>query len=157
LVVAELLGAGHEVTGLARSEKSAAALAAAGAKVHRGSLDDPGGLRTAAAAADGVIHLAFIHDFGNYVAAAAADRRAVEAIGAALAGWGRPFVIAGGTLMLAGLGRLGTEADTVETGEPPRPRVASENAAVALADRGVRSSVIRLAPSVHGPADAHGF
>ena len=78
-------------------------------------------------------------------------------MGATLEGSGRPFVVTSGTLMLAGLGRLGTEADTLETGEPPRPRVASENAAIALADRGVRSSVVRLAPSVHGPADAHGF
>jgi nucleoside-diphosphate-sugar epimerase len=159
LVVPELLAAGHEVTGLARSDKSAAALAAAGAKPHRGSLDDPGSLAAGAAAADGVIHLAFMHDFGNYEAAAAADLRAVETMGAALDGSGRPFVVTSGTLLLAaaGLGRPGTEAETVDTGQPPRPRVASENTAAALAGRGVRSSVIRLAPSVHGPADAHGF
>jgi len=159
LVVSELLDAGHEVTGLARSDRSATALAAAGAKVHRGSLDDLGGLRAGAAAADGVIHLAFMHDFGNYEAAATTDLRAVETMGAALAASGRPFVITSGTLMLAlaGLGRLGTEADVLDTGAPPRPRVASENTAIALAESGVRSAAIRLAPSVHGPADAHGF
>jgi len=162
LVVPELLGAGHEVTGLARSDQSAAALAAAGAKVHRGTLDDLDGLRAGAAAADGVIHLAYNHEpmqAGNFADAATLDLRAVETMGAALDGSGKPLVITSGTLLLAmaGLGRPGTEADTVDTGEPPRPRVASENAAVALAGRGVRSSVIRLSPTVHGPADAHGF
>jgi nucleoside-diphosphate-sugar epimerase len=161
LVVPELLEAGHEVTGLARSDKSAAALAAAGAKVHRGSLDDTDGLRAAAAAADGVIHLAYNHEpmqAGNFVDAATLDLRAVQAMGATLDGSGKPLVITSGTLLLAfaAAGRTGTEAD-VDTGEPPRPRVASENAAVALAERGVRSSVIRLSPTVHGPADAHGF
>jgi nucleoside-diphosphate-sugar epimerase len=162
LVVPELLEAGHEVTGLARSDKSAAALVAAGAKVHRGSLDDLDGLRTAAAAADGVIHLAYNHEpmlAGNFADAATLDLRAVQTMGAALDGSGKPFVVTSGTLQLAmaGLGRTGTEADVVETGEPPRPRVASENTAVALAARGVRSSVIRLSPTVHGPADGHGF
>jgi nucleoside-diphosphate-sugar epimerase len=162
LVVPELLEAGHEVTGLARSDQSAAALAAAGAKVHRGALDDTDGLRAGAAAADGAIHLAYNHgpmQAGNFTDAATLDLRAVQAMGAALDGSGKPFVITSGTLMLAmaGLGRPGTEADTADTGEPPRPRVASENAAVALAGRGVRSSVIRLSPTVHGPADAHGF
>jgi nucleoside-diphosphate-sugar epimerase len=162
LVVPELLEAGHEVTGLARSDKSAAALAAAGAKVHRGTLDDLDGLRAAAAAADGVVHLAYNHGpmlAGNFVDAATLDLRAVQTMGAALDGSAKPFVVTSGTLLLAtaGLGRTGTEADAVDTGEPPRPRVASENAAVALAEHGVRSSVIRLAPTVHGPADAHGF
>ena len=162
LVVPELIEAGHEVTGLARSDKSAAVLAAAGAKVHRGSLDDPDSLRAGAAAADGVIHLAYNHEpmqAGNFVDAATLDLRAVQMMGAALDGSGKPLVITSGTLLLAlaGLGRAGTEADAVDTGEPSRPRVASENAAVALAERGVRSSVIRLSPTVHGPADAHGF
>ncbi|HEV2932211.1 MAG TPA: SDR family oxidoreductase [Streptosporangiaceae bacterium] len=162
LVVPELLQAGHEVTGLARSDKSAAALAAAGAKVHRGGLDDPDSLRAGAAAADGVIHLAYIHDAmqaGNFADPATVDLLAVQTMGAALDGSGKPFVITSGTLMLAfaAPGRLGTEADAIDTGEPPRPRIASENAAVALAEHGVRSSVIRLAPTVHGPADAHGF
>jgi len=162
LVVPEMLAAGHEVTGLARSDRSAAALAGAGAKVHRGALDDLDSLRAGAAAADGVIHLAYNHEpmrAGNFADAATLDLRAVEAMGAALDGSGKPFVVTSGTLLLAlaGLGRPGTEADTVATGEPPRPRVASENAAVALAGRGVRSSVVRLPPTVHGPADAHGF
>ena len=161
LVVPELLEAGHEVTGLARSDKSAATLAAAGAKVHRGTLDDLDGLRAGAAAADGVIHLAYNHEpmqAGNFADAATLDLRAVQTMGAALDGSGRPFVVTSGTLLLAfaAPGRLGTEADA-DPGEPPRPRVASENTAVALAERGVRSSVIRLAPTVHGPADAHGF
>lgn len=159
LVVPELLEAGHEVTGLARSDKSAVALAAAGAKVHRGALDDTDGLRAGAAAADGVIHLAYNHEpmqAGNFADAATLDLRAVQAIGAALDGSGKPIVITSGTLLLAlaGLGRPGTEADVVEAA---LPRVASENAAIALAGRGVRSSVIRLSPTVHGPADAHGF
>jgi nucleoside-diphosphate-sugar epimerase len=162
VVVPELLEAGHEVTGLARSDKSAAALAAAGAKVHRGALDDLDGLRAGATAADGVIHLAYNHGpmlAGNFTDAAALDLSAVQAMGAALDGSGKPFVITSGTLMLAmaGLERTGTEADALDTGEPPRPRVASENTAIALAGHGVRSSVIRLAPTVHGPADAHGF
>jgi nucleoside-diphosphate-sugar epimerase len=162
LVVPELLAAGHEVTGLARSDKSAAALAAAGAKVHRGTLDDLDSLRAGAAAADGVIHLAYNHGpmlAGNFADAAVLDLAAVQTMGAALDGSGKPFVVTSGTLLLAlaGLGRTGTEADAVSTGEPARPRVASENATVALAGRGVRSSVIRLSPTVHGPADAHGF
>jgi nucleoside-diphosphate-sugar epimerase len=161
LVVPELIEAGHEVTGLARSDKSAAALAAAGAKVHRGALDDLDGLRAGAAAADGVIHLAYNHEpmqAGNFVDAATLDLRAVQTMGAALDGSGKPLVITSGTLLLAfaAPGRTGAEAD-VDTAEPPRPRVASESAAVALAERGVRSSVIRLSPTVHGPADAHGF
>jgi nucleoside-diphosphate-sugar epimerase len=116
LVVPELLEAGHEVTGLARSDKSAAALAAAGAKVHRGALDDTDGLRAGAAAADGVIHLAYNHEpmqAGNFLDAATLDLRAVQAMGAALDGSGKPFVITSGTLLLAlaAPGRTGTEAD----------------------------------------------
>ena len=112
-VVPELLGAGHQVTGLARSEASAAALTAAGAQVQRGTLDDLDTLRDAAAASDGVIHLAFKHDIafsGDFQGAADADRRAVETFGEALAGSDRPFVIASGTLGLA-LGRVATERD----------------------------------------------
>ena len=112
-VVSELIGAGHQVTGLARSDASAAALTAAGAQVHRGTLDDLDGLRSAAAASDGVIHLAFKHDIafsGDFEGAADADRRAVEIFGEALAGSDRPFVIASGTLGLAS-GRVATEQD----------------------------------------------
>ncbi|HEY2575165.1 MAG TPA: SDR family oxidoreductase [Streptosporangiaceae bacterium] len=157
-VVAELLGAGHEVTGLARSDEAAAALTAAGAGVRRGSLDDPGSLHSGAAAADGVIHLAFKHDFSDFAAAGATDLRAVETMGEALAGTGKPFVITSGTLMLTRIapGRVGTEQDRPDPQAPPLPRVASEAAALALAGRGVRSSVVRLSPTVHGPGD-HGF
>jgi nucleoside-diphosphate-sugar epimerase len=160
-LVPELIGAGHQVVGLARSDESAAALAAQGADVHRGDLDDLDALAAAAAASDGVAHLAYKHDlaFGpdpeGFVRAAESDLRVVQAIGAALEGSGKPFVTTGGTLLLAMVapGRLGTEADTVEGG----PRVDSENATIALADRGVRSSVIRLAPVVHSTLDHHGF
>ncbi|MYS46424.1 NAD-dependent epimerase/dehydratase family protein [Streptomyces sp. SID5998] len=156
-VVSELLEAGHQVVGLARSDRSAAALTAAGAEAYRGSLDDPDGLREAAAAADGVIHLAFKHDFSDYQGAVASDLRAVEAMGAGLAGSGKPFVVTSGTLMLAFAlppGQLGTEADVAA---PPVPRVEAENAAIALAESGVRSSVVRLPPSVHSSLDRHGF
>ncbi|MGW3146317.1 SDR family oxidoreductase [Streptomyces sp. NPDC001177] len=151
-VIPELLEAGHQVVGLARSDEAEAALKAMGAEAHRGSLDDPGGLRTAAAAADGVIHLAFIHDFSDMPAAGAADLRAVETIGAELAGSDRPFVVTSGTLMLRTAG-LATETDRAA---PGTHRTASENATTALAERGVRSSLVRLAPSVHGRGD-HGF
>jgi nucleoside-diphosphate-sugar epimerase len=155
-VVRELLGTGHQVTGLARSDTAAAALTAAGAGVHRGSLDDPGSLHDGAAAADGVIHLAFtnISETTDFAAACRADLRAIETIGAALEDSGKPFVVTSGTLMLATLGRLATEDDVAD---PAVPRVASENAAIALAERGVRSSVVRLAPSVHGEGDKAGF
>src|ERR1035438_9791008 len=122
-VVPELLGAGHQVVGLARSDASAAALTAAGAEVHRGTLDDLGSLRDAAAASDGVIHLAFKHDIafsGDFQGAADADRRAVQTFGDALAGSGRPFLIASGTLGAAP-GRVATEHD----GHGPAPRAAA--------------------------------
>jgi nucleoside-diphosphate-sugar epimerase len=155
-VVRELLQARHRVVGLARSDTSAAALTAAGAEVHRGALDDLDSLHTAAAAADGVIHLAFDNDFSDYAAAGAADLRAVETIGAALDGSTKPFVITSGTLVLAlaAPGRVGTEEDVPDDAWP---RVASENATIALAQRGVRSSVVRLSPTVHSSLDHHGF
>jgi nucleoside-diphosphate-sugar epimerase len=154
-VVAELLEAGHQVTGLARSEEGAATLTAAGATARRGDLDDIDGLRDAAAAADGVIHLAFKHAWDDFAGAAETDLRAVEAMGDALAGSDRPFVITSGTLLLAfaAPGRLATENDTL----PGGPRIDSENAVIALAERGVRSSVIRLSPLVHSDLDHHGF
>ena len=162
-VTAELLAAGHEVVGLARTDASAAALAGAGADVHRGALDDLDSLRAGAASADGVIHLAYMHDFSDMAAASTADLRAVEAIGATLAGSGKPFVVTSGTLMLA-IGRLGLPADRVATEDDApdpawiaAPRVASEIATIALAERGVRSSIVRLPPSVHGHGDVHGF
>jgi nucleoside-diphosphate-sugar epimerase len=155
-VVAELLEAGHQVSGLARSDKSAAALTAKGATAHRGDLADLDGLRAAAAAADGVIHLAYRHDFDNdFVGAAETDLRVVTAMGEVLAGSDRPLVNTSGTLLLAGVaqGRTATENDAAEGG----PRIDSENAVIALADRGVRSSVIRLSPLVHSTLDHHGF
>ncbi|WP_433624467.1 SDR family oxidoreductase [Nocardia sp. CA-120079] len=157
-VIPELLDAGHEVVGLARSNEAAATVAAAGADVHRGDLGDLDNLRAAAAAADGVIHLAFKHEAmqtGDYAGAIAADLRAIKTIGDALAGTGKPFVGTSGTLTLAaaGLSRAGTEADALDAG----PRVDAENAVVALADRGVRSAVVRLPPTVHSSLDRYGF
>ena len=155
-VVPELLGAGHEVVGLVRSDASAAVVTGMGAEARRGDLDDLDGLREAATAADGVLHLAFKHDLiatGDFAGAGAANMLAVEAIGDALKGSGKSFVIVGGTLMLAVVaGRPGTEDDVLEEG----PRIDAENAVIALADDGVRSSVVRLPPLVHGPSD-HGF
>lgn len=149
-IVQELLGAGHQVLGLARSEAAAQALAAAGAEVHRGTLDDLDGLRRGALATDGVIHTAYGHDFSAYEAAGQADKLAIEALGGALAGSGRPLVVTAG---LAGLaqGRPGTEEDV----PGPSPRM-SEPAALALVAQGVRASVVRLAASVHDHGD-YGF
>ena len=155
-VVTELLEVGHRVTGLARSDAGAAALTAKGATPHRGDLDDLDGLRAAAAASDGVIHLAYRHDFdSDFVGAAQTDLRVVEAMGEVLAGSDRPLVNTSGTLLLAlfAQGRVATENDTAEGG----PRIDSENATIALAERGVRSSVIRLSPLVHSTLDRHGF
>src|SRR5215470_1600542 len=158
-VVPELLQAGHQVVGLARSDGSAEALAAAGAEVRRGDLDDLIGLREAAAAAEGVIHLAFKHDLmaaGDYPAAIAADFAAITAIASALEGTGKPLVTTSGTLILtsAGItGRPGTEADFASNG----PRVEAENFVIGLADHGGRSSIVRLPPIVHSSLDHHGF
>jgi nucleoside-diphosphate-sugar epimerase len=158
-VVPELLQAGHQVVGLARSDASAKALAGAGAEVRRGDLDDLDGLREAAGAADGVIHLAFKHDLmrsGGFPDAIAADYAAIEALASALEGTGKPLVTSSGTLMLslAGItGRPGTEADFA----PGGPRVDAENFVIGLADRGVRSSAVRLPPITHSSLDHHGF
>ncbi|MFD7668502.1 SDR family oxidoreductase [Streptomyces sp. NPDC059788] len=156
-VVRDLLEAGHTVVGLARSDTAAATLTAAGAQAHRGSLDDPGSLHDGAVAADGVIHLAYCHDFSDRAAfaeAAELDLRAVETLGKALEGTGKPLVVTLGTLPVAGLapGRTATEEIRPEPGTDS-PRLVSENAAMELAGRGVRASVIRLAPSVHGEGD----
>jgi nucleoside-diphosphate-sugar epimerase len=151
-VVRELIDAGHRVLGLARSDAGAKSLVAAGAEVHRGSLEDPESLRSGAADADGVIHTAFIHDFSNYGPAAEADRRAIETLGGALARSDRPLIVTSGTLLAQRKGPLATERDRHN---PSFPRK-SEDAAHALAARGVRASVLRLPPSVHGNGD-HGF
>jgi nucleoside-diphosphate-sugar epimerase len=157
-VVAELLEAGHEVVGLARSDDSAAKIEAAGAEVRRGDLDDLDDLKQAATESDGVIHLAFKHDLmavGDMEGAIGSDMAAAQAFGDALAGTDKPFVNTSGTLMLAmmNLGRTGTEDDR----SPGGHRADVENATLALADRGVRSSVIRLSPLVHSDLDKHGF
>ena len=154
-VVPELIGAGHQVLGLARSDSSAAAIAAAGAEVLRGDLDDLGALRAGAAGSDGVIHLAFIHDFTDIEASVGADRRAIETLGAALEGSGKPLVIASGTPALPG--RVATERDEPAPGSPVAARVANAKAALDMAARGVRSSVVGLPRTVHGDGDRHGF
>ncbi len=159
-VVPELQQAGHEVVGLARNDANAEKLTGLGAEVRRGDLTDPAGLAAAAAESDGVIHLAFIHDFSDFANVNATDLTAVEAMVEALAGSGRPFVGTSGTMLLAQAGggdAPGSEDVRVPTGEPPAPRVAQENLALAGAERGVRSAVVRLAPTVHSDLDAHGF
>jgi len=151
-IVRELLDAGHKVLGLARSDAAAASIVAAGADVHRGSLEDLESLRSGAVAADGVIHTAFIHDFSNYAPAAEKDRRAIETLRGALAGSERPLVVTSGTLLLQRRGPLATEQDAPI---PSFPRK-SEQAAAAVASSDVRVSILRLPPSVHGDGD-HGF
>lgn len=156
-LVPDLLAAGHEVVGLARSDASAAAVAALGAEVQRGELDDLDGLKQAAASADGVVHLAFkpLAD-GDFTTAVAADLAAINAIGDALAGSGKPLVGTTATLLcaLGGVtGRPGTELDAF----PGGPRIDAENAVIGMAERNVRSSIVRLAPLVHSTLDRHGF
>jgi nucleoside-diphosphate-sugar epimerase len=161
-VIPDLLSNGHQVVGLARSDAAAEAVAALGAEVRRGELDDLDGLRGAAADADGVIHLAFKHEAmrtGDFMGAVAADMAATQAIGETLIGTDKPFVTTGGTLMLAMAGitgrgaRVGTEDDQVEGG----PRTDAANYTISLGRQGVRSSVVRLAPMVHSELDHHGF
>ncbi len=158
-VIPELVRNGHEVVGLARSLASAKAVAALGAEVRRGDLDDLEGLAAAAAQADGVIHLAFKHEemrTGDFIGAVDSDLVAIQAIGEPLIGTGKPFVTTGGTLMLAmaGItGRYGTEDDQADGG----PRVDAANYTIGLAQQGVRSAVVRLAPMIHSDLDEHGF
>jgi nucleoside-diphosphate-sugar epimerase len=152
-IVQELLGAGHQVLGLARSDSSAAAIIAAGAEAHRGDIEDLESLRSGASQADGVIHTAFNHDFSRFTENSENDRRAIEALGAALAGSDRPLVVTSGTGILAP-GGIASEETRYVPGS--FPRVASEEAADAAVERGAHVSVVRLAPSVHGDGD-HGF
>jgi nucleoside-diphosphate-sugar epimerase len=151
--VTELLAAGHQVVGLARSDASAAAVTALGAEVHRGSIDDPAGLQAIAQDCDGVVHLAYNHDFSQMGNAADTDRQVIEALGAALEKTSGFLFIASGTLGLAP-GRVGTELDNPDPAA--HPRVANAALALSLADRGVRSGTVRFAPTVHGDGD-HGF
>ena len=146
--VRDLLAAGHQVIGMVRSEKSAALLDGLDVEIYYGSIDDPKSLQTGAEKADGVIHTAYNHDFSNYGNAAETDRQAIEAIGEVLAGSNRPFLVAGGTLGLK-LGSVLTETDPAS---PQLPRK-SESAILAVAEKGVRASVVRLAPSVHAEGD----
>lgn len=150
-IVRELIDAGHQVLGLSRSDAGAKSLIAAGAQVHRGALEDLESLRSGAASADGVIHTAFIHDFNNYGPAAEADLRAIETLGAELAGSARPFIVTSGTLLLERRGPLVMEEDKVN---PDFPRKSEDG--LAKGPQGVHSIVLRLPPSVHGDGD-HGF
>jgi nucleoside-diphosphate-sugar epimerase len=152
-VVKDLIAAGHRVLGLSRSEKGAQALTAAGAEIHRGSLADLDSLKSGASQSDAVIHTAFNHDFSKFAENCAEDGRAIEALGAALEGSERPLLVTSGVALLAP-GRTATEADAPPNPSPfPRK---SEEVTAALKERGVRASIVRLAPSVHGHGD-HGF
>ncbi len=150
-VVPELLAAGHDVLGLARSEQAAEKVAGLGARVVRGSLEDLDSLRAGAEQADGVVHLGYHHDFSQMTEAAGLDRQAIEVFGDVLAGTDGPLLIASGVV---GLGEGATEATTADPAI--HPRIANAQLTLSLSERGVRSVVVRFAPTVHGPGD-HGF
>jgi nucleoside-diphosphate-sugar epimerase len=150
-VTAELIASGHQVVGLARSDASAEAVSAAGAEVQRGDITDLDSLRAGAEGVDGIIHTAFIHDFNAHEAAAAVDFAAVQLFGDLLEGSGRPLVIASGIL-----GAVSVETDRPDPATSWSPRVLTEQTLLGFADRGIRSSSVRLAPTVHGDGD-HGF
>jgi nucleoside-diphosphate-sugar epimerase len=154
-IVQELSDAGHRVLGLARSDAAARSLVAAGAEVHRGDLEDLDSLRRGAAASNGVIHTGFIHDFARIKAVCEVDRHAIEALGSALAGSDRTLIITSGTALVKP-GHLATEEDVPASDSGAFPRIASEEAALSVLALGIRGSVIRLSPSVHGDGD-HGF
>lgn len=152
-VVKELLAAGHQVLGLARSAASAAAVTAAGAEVLEGSLEDLDILQKGARETDGIIHTGFIHDFSNFLASCEVDRRAIEAMGQVLAGTNKPLVVTSGIGLLAPGGAPRTEdSDAISAS----PRAGSEVATLALAKQGVRATIVRLPPTVHDAGD-HGF
>ena len=146
-LVPELINAGHQVLGLSRSEAGAKSLAAAGAEVHRGSLEDLQSLKSGAARSDAVVHLAFNHDFSKFQENCETDRRAIEALGSTLAGSDRLLIVTSGTLLIAP-GRLATEEDVPAATSASVPRIATDEAAAAVAARGVRVSLVRL-PQVH--------
>lgn len=147
-VVNELIGAGHQVVGFARSDKAAEALLAAGAEVHRGSLEDLDSLRSGASTADGVIHLGFSNDFSNLDNSCKQDCLAIKTLGEALKGSNKPLVTTS-VITLLKSGCIGTEKDETDPKSVGAPRIASEEAALSFADQGVRVSVVRLAPCVH--------
>jgi len=155
LIVQELIREGHQVLGLARSDAAAQALIDAGAKVHRGNVENLDSLRSGATACDGAIHTGFIHDFSRFKQVCEIDRHAIEALGGALVGSERPLIVTSGTALVAP-GRIANEEMAASATSTAIPRVASEEAAAAVAARGVRVSVMRLSPSVHGDGD-HGF
>lgn len=152
-VVAELVASGHTAVGVVRSESAAARIAGLGAEVRHGDLEDVAGLRAAAEDVDGVVHLGYNHDFSRIAEAAQTDRRVVDGFADVLAGSGRPLLVASGLFGLTD-GRAATEEDTADAAT--HPRAATANATQALAERGVRSVVVRFAPTVHGDGD-HGF
>ncbi len=154
-VVEEFLASGHEVLGLARSDKGAELLTKLGADVHRGDLETPETLRSGACAADAVIHTAFLHDFSRFQQSCVIDRAAIKTLGAAIDGTDKPMIVTAGVAFLETADQIATENDKAPEPTDQYPR-ASEVAASALAARGIRASVMRLPPSVHGAGD-HGF